>query len=133
MDITGLSQFLREFGYPVAVSVACFWYIYTKQKHLDAASAEREKKAYEREIEHRGFIDSLKTDLCTVARANNAIVTEINQDVDTLHQKMVNLGGDVDRIKADVGSIRADVTEIRRDVQHIDNTMVIKNAKNDEE
>jgi hypothetical protein len=123
------AQAAAEYGFPFVLSIALLIYVYKKQKGLDAKADIREQQAYDREKDHRQFIESLKDDLCSVARANNEIVTEINNDVDNLHQKIIGMGGELDVIKGDVQTIRKDVTEIKEDVTHINEVVVMRGEK----
>ena len=112
-ELTALGEAIVEYGFPLILSILLIWYVYKNQKELNLENKAREKLSYERELEHRAFIDSLKMDLQRVACENNQIVKAINQDVDNVHGKVVDLGHDVDAIKTDVQSIKKDVDHIR--------------------
>lgn len=132
-EIGAAAKAVTEYGVLLILCVVLFKYVYTNQKRLDAKSDEREKIAYERELEHRTFIDTLKNDIKMTACANNVIVTKIDADVDKLHGKMTGLGADIDHMKVTVGEIKAGMTEIKTGVDHIQNTMVIRTARTSEE
>ena len=112
-ELTALGEAIVEYGFPLILSIFLIWYVYKNQKELNLENKEREKLSYERELDHRKFIDSLKNDLHRIACENNTIVKSINQDVDNVHGKIVNLGHDIDTIKVDVQSIKKDVDHIR--------------------
>ena len=112
-ELTAVGNAIVEYGFPLVLSIFLIWYVYKNQRELNAENKSREKLSYERELDHRKFIDSLKNDLNRIACENNQIVKAINQDVDNVHGKIVNLGHDVDAIKTDVQSIKKDVDHIR--------------------
>ena len=112
-ELTALGEAIVEYGFPLVLSIFLIWYVYKNQKELNAENKAREKLSYERELEHRKFIDSLKNDLSRIACENNHIVRAINKDVDAVHGKIVSLGHDVDTIKLDVQTIKKDVDHIR--------------------
>ena len=112
-ELTAVGNAIVEYGFPLILSIFLIWYVYKNQRELNAENKSREKLSYERELDHRKFIDSLKNDLNRIACENNTIVKSINQDVDNVHGKIVNLGHDIDTIKGDVQSIKKDVDHIR--------------------
>lgn len=124
-ELTTVGNAIVDYGFPLVLSIFLIWYVYKNQRELNVENKAREKLSYERELEHRKFIDSLKNDLNRIACENNTIVKSINQDVDNVHGKIVNLGHDIDTIKVDVQSIKKDVDHIRFIGIHI--------AKSDEE
>lgn len=123
--MTSFAEAVVKFGFPLILSIFLIWYVYKNQRELNVENKKRETIAYEREIEHRGFIDSLKNDLSCIARENNDIVKIINRDVDTVHNKIIGLGNSIDNIKMDVQTIRGNVDHIRFVGIHV--------AKDDEE
>lgn len=134
MDEIGVAaKAVTEYGVLLVLCILLIRYVYKQQMHLNLKADEREKIAYERELEHRQFIDALKNDLRLVACDNNRIVTKIDGDVDKLHVKMVGLGTDIDHMKVTVGEIKAGMGEIKTGVDHIQNTMVIRTARASED
>ena len=118
-SIGAFAEAVIEYGFPLVLSIILIWYVYKNQLRIEVRNDKREQQSYDREVEHRKFIEALKNDLQRVACENNNIVREINQDVDTVHAKIVNLGHDVDSIKVDVRDIKKDVDHIRFTGIHI--------------
>lgn len=119
MDVTQIGQVATEYGIGMAMFLGLLVWVFKKQAKLDEA-------AHKREEDHHKYMDALKEEIYAIACKNHTIVRTISDDVDMLHDKMTGLSTEVEKV-------RVGVDDIQKSVHHIQNTMVIKSAKQSED
>ena len=115
-EIGAIAKAITEYGVLLVLVLLLFKYVYDNQKRLDEKSDLREAQSYQRELEHRAFIEVLQNDIKVTACENNVIVRQITSDVDGLHGKMVSLGAAVDNVNTCVKEVKENVFDVNVNV-----------------
>lgn len=79
MDITILTELIASLGFPIAVCVAMFWFIYQIFKKTTSASESREEKLYHEIEENRKVNEKAITTIALYAEKLDGIQTDIKE------------------------------------------------------